>query len=231
VTARFRALLADERGFTLAEVLVASVLGVIVLGAAFTVMEVAFRGTARIEQRVDIAQRGRLAMETITKQLRSQVCLGPGSPALTQADGTSMTFYADIGDEQFKPEKRRLIYSSGAISEEVYPWVSGTLPNAIFSATATRKRTLITGVAPNGSTKVFRYFAFTTTDPVRPTQELGATAPLTAQELSRAVEIDISFLAQPLKGDPNDRVRTVFVNKVVARTSDAGDPERSPQCI
>ena len=229
-----RARLADERGFSLVELLVASVLSIIVLGGAFTVLQVATTQGERVAQRVDTVQRGRLAMEQITRQLRSQVCLGPGFPALTQADSSSVTFYADLGAGDFKPERRRLIFTGGAIVEERYPWVSGTLPGkAVFASTPSSRRTLIDGVAQNGATPIFRYFAFGTTDPTNPSIDLTKplVAPLASGDLARTVQIDVSFVAQPLKGDPNDRVRTVLENSVLVRTSRSGGEEASPACI
>ncbi len=242
ILSRLGARLADERGFTLVEVLVASVLGMIVLGGAFTVLQVAATQGERVQQRVDTVQRGRITMEQITRQLRSQTCLGPGFPALTQADSNSVTFYADLGAGDFTPVRRRLIYSGGAIVEETYPWISGTLPaNAVFAPAPSGRRTLITNVTQNvasdgTATPIFRYFAFSTTDPIRPSIDLGALSPppnrsLSTFNMARTVQIDVSFVAQPLKGDPNDRVRTVLENSVFVRTSDPGDPERSPQCI
>ncbi len=237
---RLRARLADEGGFTLVELLVSCVLGMIVLGGAFTVLQVALAQGERVQQRVDTVQRGRITMEQITRQLRSQTCLGPGFPALTQADSNSVTFYADLGAGDFTPVRRRLVYSGGAIVEETYPWVSGTLPDkAVFSPTPSGRRTLITGVTQNVTANntpipIFRYFAFATTDPIRPSLELlpaGNPLSLSKFDMARTVQIDVSFVAQPLKGDPNDRVRTVLENSVFVRTSDPGDPERSPQCI
>ncbi|MDQ3611366.1 MAG: prepilin-type N-terminal cleavage/methylation domain-containing protein [Actinomycetota bacterium] len=235
IISRLRARFVDEGGFTLVELLVSCVLGMIVLGGAFTVLQVAFAQGERVSQRVDTVQRGRITMEQITRQLRSQVCLGPGYPAVTQGDSNSVTFYADLGTGDFKPEQRRLRYTGSAIVEEIFPWISGTLPDkAVFASTPSGRRTLIEGVTQNVAsngipTPIFRYFAFATTDPIRPS--LLLSAPLSKFDMARTVQIDVSFLAQPLKGDPNDKVKTVFENSIFVRTSDPGDPERSPQCI
>jgi Tfp pilus assembly protein PilW len=235
IPSRLRARLSDERGFTLVELLVSCVLGMIVLGGAFTILQVAFTQGERVSQRVDTVQRGRITMEQITRQLRSQVCLGPGYPALTQADSDSVTFYADLGAGDFKPEQRRLRFTGSSIVEESFPWIAGTLPDkAVFASTPSGRRTLIEGITRNVAsdgtiTPIFRYFAFATTDPIRPS--LLLSVPMSKFDMARTVQIDVSFLAQPLKGDPNDKVKTVLENSVFVRTSDPGDPERSPQCI
>jgi hypothetical protein len=62
---------------------------------------VTIRRTSEISSRVDGVQRGRVAMDLMTRQLRSQVCLGPSAPAsrsVIAGSATSVTFYAELGD-------------------------------------------------------------------------------------------------------------------------------------
>ena len=63
-------------------------------------VDVSQRASSRVEARVDSTQRGRVAMEQVTQRLRSQVCLGSASPIVSATD-TDVTFFADLGDEQF----------------------------------------------------------------------------------------------------------------------------------
>jgi len=77
-----RARLADERGFTIVEVLTAMVVGLVVLGAAFVLVGRASDLQAKTQNRVDAHQRGRAALEAMVTELRSGTC------AMT-ADGTS----------------------------------------------------------------------------------------------------------------------------------------------
>ena len=79
---RLRQLRSDERGFTLPELLIAMAIGLIVLLAAFMLLDraVSARPGRRPPGRL---QRGRLAMELITRQLRSQVCLGDATEPIT----------------------------------------------------------------------------------------------------------------------------------------------------
>lgn len=218
-----------ERGFTLVELLVTISVGMVVLFAVFGLLDVSLRASSRVQDRTDVVQRGRNAMEQITQELRSQTCLGSGYPALTQADSNSMTFYADLGDETFTPQKRTLTYSAGTIVERLYPMTGGTLPNVTFAATPSRTRTLITNIAPVSGTPVFRYYKFTLTDPITPSVLM--TTPLSAADLANTVRIAVSFVAQPLQGTANNSVSTTFENYVYVRTSDPTDPQRSPACL
>ena len=73
VTARRRA--SDERGFTIIELMVAMSVGMVVLLAAFMLLDRSFTASGQIADRQEALQRGRQAMELITRQLRSQVCV------------------------------------------------------------------------------------------------------------------------------------------------------------
>ena len=89
--------LRDERGFTLIELLVAMVIGMIVLIAAFMVLDRTISASGQVADRSEALQRGRQAMELITRQLRSQVCVGTTKPIVSGTD-TSVSFYADLSD-------------------------------------------------------------------------------------------------------------------------------------
>lgn len=220
---------AGDDGFTLVELLVTISVGIVVLIAVFGLVDVSLRASSRVEDRTEVVQRGRAAMEQVTQQLRSQTCLGPGYPALTQADDNSMTFYADLGDDTFTPQRRTLTYSGNSIVERLYPSTGGTLPNLTWSSTPSRTRTIITNIVPVSGTPVFRYYKFTQTDPITPSVLM--TTPLSAADLANSVRIAASFVVQPTRGAQNNAVSTTFENYVYVRTSDPNDPERSPACL
>jgi prepilin-type N-terminal cleavage/methylation domain-containing protein len=95
--------LRQEDGFTLPELLITLVIGLTVTMAGLTLVEVTMNRSGEISARIEAVQNGRSAMDTITRQLRSQVCLlRPGGTvddprrSLTAANGSSVTFYADM---------------------------------------------------------------------------------------------------------------------------------------
>ena len=118
-------------------------------------------------------------METITQELRSQVCLGPGPglAAVTAGDGNFVEFYADLGDNNsrtapgtdvFRPDRFRLTYDPAAktVVEQVYQG-AGTPPYSM-TFTLRRTRTLLQNVDLVSGKPFFRYFAFTGTEPIAP---------------------------------------------------------------
>jgi prepilin-type N-terminal cleavage/methylation domain-containing protein len=251
-----RRLNTDERGFTLMEMLVSLAVGSMLLLAIFGALDYSVTANGKVQDRVDSAQRGRAAMELITQQLRSQICLGPGYPAIPvtpSSDGSSITFFTDLGGDTGaggsngsggagKLQRRTITYSSGTVYETDFS-VGGTIPTA---PTFTLVRSnwvladhLTQAIDPVTSLPIpfFRYFAFTPT-PVLPNKWLNKTAPsytLADVDKPSVVQVSIAFIANPLRGPgvqgTKNKSLSTFQNDVYVRTSDASDPDHSPQCI
>jgi Tfp pilus assembly protein PilW len=102
--------LRGERGMTLTEALAAMVIAVIVSLAAFALVEAVMKRTGETSSRVETTQRARQAMDNITRDLRSQVCVlrTDPTPGMTTprsvytASGNSITFFGDTADESWK---------------------------------------------------------------------------------------------------------------------------------
>ncbi len=67
---RARTTSTDDRGFTLPELLVATVLGLLVIGAAVTAFTGAIQSQPRVNSQAAAIQRARTTMERITRELR-----------------------------------------------------------------------------------------------------------------------------------------------------------------
>ena len=190
-----RRLQTDQRGVSIMEMLVTLAVGSILLAAIFGALDYSVKANGKVQDRVDSAQRGRAAMELITRQLRSQICLGPGYPAIPvtpSSDGNSITFFTDLGgDTGFggnngnggsgKLQRRTITYSSGTVYETDYS-VGGVIPTApIFTLVRSNwvladKLTQAVDPVTNQVIPFFRYFGFTPS-PVLPNKWLNSTAP------------------------------------------------------
>ena len=102
----------DESGYSLTELLVAMSVGLIVLFAAFLLLDTANSTSASIASRQDAVQRGRAAMEIVTRQVRSQVCLGNATEPITFGDPNTVTFYADLADGSKNVERRKITFDA-----------------------------------------------------------------------------------------------------------------------
>jgi prepilin-type N-terminal cleavage/methylation domain-containing protein len=243
----------DQSGFTLIELLVAMALGMIVLGAALSLMDAGARSSTRTSDRVDVTQRGRNAMNQVQRGLRSQVCLDSKTPPITAASNTSVTYYADSdGDPYFRPQLRTLYYDSawkggrGAIRETV---TNADQASAPFTFTGTPvDRVLAEDVTVQPSTPFLRYYAFDdTTTPAdegaspmsTPLDPNIATDPLPANSMAKVVHIDVSFRVFPTRagdvsgapvGYQTDPTRdSDFDTSVWLRNSDYTDQAQNAQ--
>lgn len=220
----------DEHGMSLVELVVAMSIGIVVLLAAFTVMDRAFQIQKETNDRSDAVQRGRLALEAMTRSLRSQVCMGTPPTAIRVATVNSMTYTADLSGGSSLPAQYILTYDAAAktITEYKYDG-SGTYPTLNFPASPTRTRVLLTNVVPSGTTPIFSYWAL---DSAGTGANTALTSlPLSTTDLPRAVRVAINFTTRPTGKASNDVRATSFSDDVYARSADPLDPSKGLTCI
>ena len=223
--------LSDERGFTLIELLVAMVIGMVVLMAAFMVLDRTISASGQVADRSEALQRGRQAMELVSRQLRSQVCVGNTKPIISASDN-SISFYADMSDGTTPIKQRTLSYSSTTdiITESVVTG-SGTYPTLTFTGTAT-STPLLTKVKQIQDTSlrpIFRYYGYQTGTTNGTLVQL--TAPLSASDLGRVALIKVGFRAFANRPISNDKDSAVLENDVYTRTAVPTQLQGAPECI
>jgi type II secretory pathway pseudopilin PulG len=220
--------LRDERGFSLTETLAGMSVALVVLLAAFALLDSTVQLTSRTQGRVEAVARGRQAMDAITRQLRSQVCVSASQPSMISADGWSVTFWGDLGTGTAAPQRRVLTFSptgAGSITEQVF---------ATPAATPTTT-TLLTDVTPSpdvpasgGRTPIFRYYAYDGQTPPRPEQELSA--PLTAALIPTTARIAIDYAVRPTGATSAGSRDAIVSDEVFFRSTDPNVANPTPQC-
>jgi prepilin-type N-terminal cleavage/methylation domain-containing protein len=232
----------DERGFTLIEMLVSMSIGVVILLAAFMLLDRSFTTSAQIADRQEGLQRGRQAMELMTRQLRSQVCVvvPPAttySAPVVSADPLFVTFYGSLAESSTSVEKRTLTFSatgSGSITQNVITGTPNTVyPQMAFSGAGTNT-TLLTNVqrALNGATTlpVFRYYGYDKdTAQVGDLKEL--TAPVAPANLPSIALIKVAFRSYAARPINEDNDAAQLEDDVYIRISDSSEVQEGPQCI
>lgn len=211
-----------EDGFTLAEMLIAFVVGIIVMLAAFALLDMS-NGLARsVDDRVDTTQHARDAMEQITRELRSQVCLKPGIAAIANGQDSSVTFYSYEGDptKSYVPERHTITWNPATRSLVDYVFIgNGAPPDTTYPGTATRTITLAKNVDPVTGTPIFRYYTWASSGPVNPS--LALPTPLSAADAQRLVRISVQFRVTPAgNGQHSAKQNTAMQSDVFARTAD-----------
>jgi Tfp pilus assembly protein PilV len=223
----------DESGYSLTELLMAMIIGLIILFAAFLLLDTANSTSAKIADRQDAVQRGRAAMEILTRQIRSQVCLNETAP-ISYGDPDTITFYADMADGTKNVERRRITYDAATqtVTEDVYPG-AGLYPDLTFPAAPTDTRVLLRKVdrAKSGATPVafLRYFGFDAAGVPGAMKQLPT--PLTVANTRLVVMVKVAFNALPDTTRPNDRDSSSFYNDVYVRLANPTAPTTGPRCL
>jgi hypothetical protein len=239
-----------EDGLTLPELLTAMWIALIVALGAFALLDFVMKRTQETTQRVDSSQRARLAMDLITRELRSLVCPDPNTPAIAPGTGTtanSVTFYADLtdgtrataaptptggiqttnGSAPISPDRRVLRFDATArtIVEDVYR-PRGTVNAPTYPATPDRTRTLLANVMRDGTTPLFRYYGFTAGTAPTPTREItpNATTGVPETDTQNIVRIDIAFDALPTNARTTTGTSTRLQDQVILRSFDPENP-------
>jgi hypothetical protein len=233
--------LRDESGFSLPELLTALIIGMVVLIATLEVLDNTISVGSGVNRRVDALQRGRTALEVITRDLRSQVCVGIDDPAaaggsssqpsLIAATDDSVDFYVDLGDGSTArpPERRTIVFNPGTqtIDERIYRPTGGG-GNYVFPSTPTSTRTLLTDVAQDGSTPIFRYYAFDTQTPRTPSVLLPASSGLSSADMARTARTAIVFKA--LSDNGSSTGAASLHDDVYRRAVDPNKTILTPEC-
>lgn len=110
-----------EAGFTIIELLVAILGGIVVTGALFAILEVSLHQTARINDRVQASQLGRTAMTRVIDELHSGCMAREFAPVQPGSSSTVLRFRTGFSEKS-------IIEASEASEHEVV-W-SGTYPGA-----------------------------------------------------------------------------------------------------
>jgi prepilin-type N-terminal cleavage/methylation domain-containing protein len=219
-----------ESGFALTELLVAMTVGLIVLLAAFLLLDRSHSASNEISDRQDAVQRGRRTMETLTRQIRSQVCLGNATEPITYGDPNQVTFFADLSDGTKNVERRNIIFDPVAktIREEVFPGI-GVYPDLTFGATPTESRVLLSKAELVTGTPFLRFYAY---DPAGgPGALRQLPTPLSASDAPLVVMVKLAFVAKPDRLSPRDRDATTFLNDVYVRLANPTVPTQGPRCL
>jgi prepilin-type N-terminal cleavage/methylation domain-containing protein len=224
-----RRLRRDQRGFTLIELLVACTVGSLVLLATFAMLDSSVKLTGKVTDRVDRTQRARLAMELITRKLRSQVCPTPGGSALIDAQDYSVRFYSFMGTGAFVPDILELKWDTNTNSIIESKWAGSGSPTT-WAATPTT-RTLLTDVRPTfspaGQTStrgpVFRYYIGDS--------GTALSTPLSAANLKASSKIGVGFMTYASTGSGSG-TSTTLQSDVFSRTADPNGVSgtTAPEC-
>ena len=214
----------DDDGFTLAEMVGAISILSVVLAMVMTMTISAQKSLGGNIARLDQVQQGRLAIESMTKTLRTAVrptqlsatCTGCDQAAFLQGDGRKVQFYANINNPANILGPSKVTYNvdaSGNLIETIQP------PNAHAAndynyqyctpgpSCPVVKRTLVSGIPANVT--LFTYYD--------PTGTAFSTLPLATSDLPRVDSMDV----QVVVSRSSAVAPTTFIQRVTLPNADA----------
>lgn len=156
--------LSDESGFSLIEMLVAILCGVVVTGALFTILEVSTNETSRLAGRVQATQLGRTTMTRIVDELRTSCISKEFKPIQEKSSESELVFISGTGQEAVlkKAFLHRITYSAteGTLVDKAYESTSGEWPSFKYSETPKTTTRIGEYIGQSGTTPVFQYFSY-----------------------------------------------------------------------
>lgn len=237
--------LAADHGFTLIEILVAIVVGMIVMFGALMMMELGFSSSARVQDRSDSSGRARLAFDRATSLLQAQVCNGKTSP-VTAGSETSVTFTANTAERTAPPVQYQLRYvaASGSTPGRLYErrWTMSAAPdvNGAYAPVSWADTVIVENVEPitagPPASPVFRYYGTNdtiTNDPVELTAPL-VSVPNQPNYVGRVLRVDIDLRVLPSRTRSVAEARRLSsrlqASAYVTSSLDPTKLDKGPQC-
>ena len=201
----------DERGYTLIELLVGTMVAMVVFGAILTVIQVSARVQADNAQRVAINQRGRPAMTRIVERLHA-ACMSPGlAPVQAGSGDDTMVLLSKPGADVTPMPDRFVIGLSGdTLVEEAFPATAGEAPDWTFATEPTSHFEIIDGIEearlgkPAEPTPLFRYYAYEDANEDGVVETVLLDTPLSEEAAARAVQVNIAFKVTASSGSADD---------------------------
>ncbi|HEX5782885.1 MAG TPA: hypothetical protein VFX80_13240 [Solirubrobacteraceae bacterium] len=231
--------LRNQDGFTVMEVITAMTVGLVLLGSTLTLLSSSIRLNTGVVAKTDAMQRGRLAMDAVTQQLRSQVCFDMDTSAIVAgSDESHVTFYSDYTAEDDPPIKRTIrITGNGIVSDRFNPPTPlpvdftpdkyKNIPDS--SSLVLENAALLWDDVENEPVPFLKYYAYEEDDGLlTATQELDT--PLDDAEAARAARVEITYVSRPT-GASDGKKNVTLQDQVMARHSDPNLAVPDPRCV
>jgi hypothetical protein len=195
--------LADEDGTTLAELVIGTAVGMVVLSALTMLVITSLHASARVTARVHATQNARLSLVSIIEQLHSACVIPKIAPIQVGSTPTMLSFSHAVPTEgasaTVKPVLSKIALSGSSLVQTDYASLGGTPPT--FSKTAMApSRTLVSNVTPTPpSSSIFTYFTYSKGKLLQvPPKELGVT------EANSVIQVKVAFTGFPPKTSTGD---------------------------
>jgi hypothetical protein len=192
----------EERGTTLAELVVGMGAGLMVLVGLTTLIMVTINTTSRVSARVHATQEARLTLTRVMDQLHS-ACIAPKlAPIRAESSGNELRFVHATGSAVSPvPTLSKITYSNGTLTQRDYAWKSGTAPFWEFKEdTPSRTVLLSSHIAPISGVPLFSYYGYA----AGAVSATPLAEPLSVTAAGETIQVTVSFMGLPGRGGSND---------------------------
>ncbi len=220
-----------EQGFTLIEMLVTLMTGIVIILAAFSILDVSLTQSSRISERVEVDQRARLAMEKILLELHSSCVADNINPVQAESKGTEARFISEPGSAAAftSVTEHRIALENGKLIDSSYPSTSGEGEKWKFSTTPSHSQVLLTNVSETGSTPIFQYFRYVNGN-LSTTPQITPTESLTSEHAEETAEITVTFTAAPTTNEESGGRSVELTDTAVLRFDPASATGSNEPC-
>lgn len=198
-----RRLARDQRGTTIAELVVGMAAGITVLLGLSTIVVVTFDSTTRVSARVGATQESRLSLNRVVNQLHS-ACIAPKVPPIRKESSSSELRFIHATGAAVSPVPTLTTVafnaSAGTLTQSDYAWKEGSAPFWVFNSTPTRTFQLADGIAQITGKPVFSYYGYSS----GAVSATPLTTPLSEVDASRTIQVTMAFMASANKTNGED---------------------------
>ena len=166
-----------EAGFTIIELLVAMMAGLVIVFAAFALVDLSVTQASRVSDRVAATGASQSAMAHLDRELNSGCLTGDVSPIqgstaagispAVNSDANDLVFVTGIGDGATgTPTEHVVSFKNGALTDTWYANTGGSPPDAqdastwTFSANKAGSIVLLNHVANQSGIPMFQYYSY-----------------------------------------------------------------------
>jgi hypothetical protein len=191
--------LRDERGTTMAEVLVGMTAGMVVLVAMMTLVMFTLHTVTRTSARVNATATARVGLSGLLEDLHS-ACVAPKiAPIRIESTGTELRFVHATGSAAVPtPVLTKVTLTGTTLKQRDYAWKEGSAPFWVFEeAKPISEEDLMTNVSPISATKpIFSYFG----SAAESKNEVPLATPLSQTSAEHTIEVGVALTASPGSG-------------------------------
>jgi Tfp pilus assembly protein PilW len=225
----------SEQGFTLIEMLVTLMTGIVIILAAFSILDVSLTQSSRISERVEVDQRARLAMEKILLELHSSCVADNINPVQAESKGTEARFISESGSTAAFTSltEHRIKLENGKLIDTSYPSTSGEGESWKFPESesgSSGSKVLLTNVSQTGSTPIFQYFRYVNGNLSTTPQLTSSTEKLNSTQAEETAEITVTFTAAPTTNEESGGRSVELTDTAVLRFDPASATGTNEPC-